>query len=107
MTIPGETILTGAPAECCGQRLELEVLRSAAGWYIGTRCPNCGPYSRESEYFYSEADANKAIILWRRGVCVSARGIGEVVIPEDIRMRDLGAATLPGFEEPGQWPAIE
>ena len=27
-----------------------EVLRSAAGYYIGTRC-DCGPYSRESDYY--------------------------------------------------------
>lgn len=50
--LPGETILSGAPATCsdCGLTPKLEVLRSAAGFYIGTRC-NCGPYSRESGYY--------------------------------------------------------
>jgi hypothetical protein len=35
-----------------------QVLRSSAGLYIGTRC-ECGPYSRESGYYATEADAQK------------------------------------------------
>jgi hypothetical protein len=52
MTLPGETIATGASDTCpdCGKKLELEVLQSAAGYYIGTECC-CGPYSRESGYY--------------------------------------------------------
>ena len=48
----GETIWSGAPKTCptCGATPELEVLRSAAGFYIGTQC-RCGPYSRESLYY--------------------------------------------------------
>jgi hypothetical protein len=33
-----------------------EVLHSAAGYYIGSRCA-CGPYTRESNYFDTEKQA--------------------------------------------------
>lgn len=36
--------------EDCGVEMEEEVLRSAAGYYIGTQC-NCGPYGRGSHYY--------------------------------------------------------
>lgn len=42
----------------CEQKLENEVLMSAAGYYIGTSCL-CGPYSRESGYYRSYQDAQK------------------------------------------------
>ena len=50
--LPGEIIASDAAPVCpdCGVKLNLEVLQSAAGCYIGTRC-DCGPYSRESGYF--------------------------------------------------------
>ena len=56
--IPGETIASGAASTCpdCGVKLELQVLCSAAGYYIGTECC-CGPYSRESGYYKKEEDA--------------------------------------------------
>ena len=61
--IPGETIATGAADTCsdCGVTPRLQVCRSAAGYYIGTYC-NCGPYSRESDYFDTRelADAELA-----------------------------------------------
>ena len=61
--ILGETILSGAPCTCvdCNLKLILQVCRSAAGYYLGTYC-NCGPYSRESEYFDSREEAEKALI---------------------------------------------
>lgn len=64
MTLKGETIATGAPSTCsdCNVILENEVLQSAAGFYIGTFC-NCGPYSRESGYFATREDAEKALEL--------------------------------------------
>ena len=40
----------------CGDPLHLQVLQSAAGWYIGSHC-KCGPYSRESGYFGSGIEA--------------------------------------------------
>ena len=61
--IPGETIHTGAPRECdeCGQLSPLfKVMRSGAGYYIGTEC-GCGPYSRESGYFPDIVEATRAL----------------------------------------------
>jgi hypothetical protein len=44
-----------------GKYLPLNVLRSAAGYYIGT-ADECGPVSRESvEYFRSEKSATEAL----------------------------------------------
>lgn len=58
----GETIATGASAVCCGVEMELRVLRSAAGYYIGTRCNECGsPNSRDSGYYSKQEDATKAL----------------------------------------------
>jgi len=62
MTLPGETIATGAPSTCsdCGVDLELSVCMSNAGYYIGTMC-HCGPYSRESGYYPDFESAEKAL----------------------------------------------
>ena len=62
MVMKGETIATGVSKTCedCGITPELKVHRSAAGWYIGTYC-NCGPYSRESGYYATEALAQRAL----------------------------------------------
>jgi hypothetical protein len=59
--LPGETILSGAPRKCddCGVTVVLKVLKSAAGYYIGTQC-QCGPYSRESGYFATRDEAQSA-----------------------------------------------
>lgn len=47
--------------EYCNKRLPLQVLRSAAGYYIGTASED-GPCSRESaEYFRKEGDASDAL----------------------------------------------
>lgn len=56
--LPFEAIVSGAPDVCpdCGTKVELKVLRSAAGYYIGTYC-GCGPYSRESVYYPTREDA--------------------------------------------------
>jgi len=62
MTIPGETIATGAARTCseCGVTPELNVYFTPAGYYIGTYC-DCGPYSRESEYYKSRKEALDAL----------------------------------------------
>jgi hypothetical protein len=41
--------------------MEVEVLRSNAGFYIGFMCYNCGPYSRESGYYPTKEEAQKAL----------------------------------------------
>jgi hypothetical protein len=67
-----ETVELGAPVICptCGVRLVMEVLKSAAGYYIGFFCYSMpkgneefcyGPYSRESGYYRSSEEAEKAM----------------------------------------------
>jgi hypothetical protein len=48
----------GAALPCpdCKTRPKLGVYRSAAGYYVGSYC-RCGPYSRESAYFRTRAEA--------------------------------------------------
>lgn len=62
MTLPGETLATGAPEVCsdCGVRVEPQVMSSAAGYYVGTRC-DCGPYSRESGYFKTHQEVEAVL----------------------------------------------
>lgn len=62
MAMRGETIHLGAPDFCptCKRKLYNKPMRSAAGWYVGTSC-NCGPYSRESVYYSTEAEVIEAI----------------------------------------------
>ena len=56
MTLPGETIATGAPLKCdkaiC-ENVGPQVLMSAAGYYIG--------YSCESGYYAQRAEAQAAL----------------------------------------------
>lgn len=74
--IPGETILTGAPETCsdCHITPKLSVYSSpgGAGYYIGTYC-ECGPYSRESDYFKTRELAEKALAEWKQGNLTGAR----------------------------------
>lgn len=61
MTMPGETIATGASPYCCGVMMKNAVQLSGAGYYIGTWCEHCGPYSRESGYYSSREEAQEAL----------------------------------------------
>jgi len=75
---PGETIGSGAPSTCptCGSVLKLEVIESRAGYYIGTWC-KCGPYSRESGYYPTRKDADKAFdkgFIGRGGILYKRAG---------------------------------
>ena len=62
MTIQGETISDSNIEVCadCQISLALQVLQSAAGYYIGTWC-DCGPYSRESGYYPTREEATEAL----------------------------------------------
>lgn len=60
MVMKGETVATGAPLPYEGAAPE--VLKSAAGWYIGYRDEDYLPYSRESGYYGSKDEALTA--LW-------------------------------------------
>lgn len=61
---PGETISTGATPTCpdCKATPSLEVHQSPGNrmFYLGTYC-QCGPYSRESEYFLKREDAEAVL----------------------------------------------
>jgi hypothetical protein len=74
MTLPNETILTGASNICevCKKPFEIKVCRSNAGYYIGTMCCN-GPHSRESGYYPSYEDAETMLSLWKEDNYVDAR----------------------------------
>lgn len=60
--LPGETISSGASRICpeCKVTTVQGVHQSGAGFYVGTYC-ECGPYSRESEYFRNKFIAEKAL----------------------------------------------
>ncbi len=62
MTLPNETIATGAEPRCrdCQAVAKIAVHRSAAGFYVGSWC-RCGPYSRESGYHPTREAAEAAL----------------------------------------------
>ena len=62
MVIERETIEAGAPSTCpdCDVKLAAVVMLSPAGYYVGTQC-DCGPYSRESQYYSTEKKALEAL----------------------------------------------
>ena len=51
MALPVELAGLGT-AKCarCSTSMPLSVCKSAAGYYLGHWCENCGPYSRETGY---------------------------------------------------------
>jgi len=64
MALPGECVNeTQTVCMECGTTIDLQVLCSAAGYYIGFFCPECGPYSRESGYFHSRDQAETVLDL--------------------------------------------
>lgn len=60
--LPKETLANGAPRQCpyCRKKPKLDVYSSTAGFYVGTYC-DCGPYSRESEYYRKAEEAREAL----------------------------------------------
>lgn len=56
--------------------LPLAVLTSAAGAYLGTTCPNCGPYARKSGYFPDRATAQAALDALPSGAQTNLRDTG-------------------------------
>jgi hypothetical protein len=45
----------------CNIPLPLQVLHSAAGYYLGYWCPKCGPYGRMTGYYKTRAKAEAAL----------------------------------------------
>ena len=59
--LPTTGIAYGELARTCGKKLPLQVLKSNAGFYIGTQTES-GPFTRESmEYFRKHSDAESAL----------------------------------------------
>jgi hypothetical protein len=55
--------MPGKLAEAAGKCFPLQVLKSRAGYYIGTRDDDGSPYSRESvEYWEKLSDAEAALV---------------------------------------------
>lgn len=63
MALLGETVGEVNTRCVCGETLEIKVLRSAAGYYIGFFCDKCGPYSRESGYYPNRETAERMLHL--------------------------------------------
>lgn len=62
MALPGETVGPyGTRCEDCGNWLIIGVQHSNAGYYVGYWCDNDGPYSRESGYYRTFEEAEKAL----------------------------------------------
>jgi hypothetical protein len=62
MALPGECVNdTKTVCSECGNGMVIDVHKSAAGYYIGFFCSMCGPYSRESGYYRSYEEAEKAL----------------------------------------------
>ena len=64
MALPGEITGGKHSIQCseCSTLLPLEVCKSAAGYYLGYMCPECGPYGRETGYFPTK-EAAEAYLL--------------------------------------------
>ena len=45
----------------CGTMMNLKVLRTPAGYYLGFWCDNHGPFSRETQYFHKESEAKNLL----------------------------------------------
>lgn len=59
---PSQTKGTGQLAALNGKVLPLRVLRSHAGYYIGTQSSD-GPYTRESEEYWPKAEVAQQALL--------------------------------------------
>ena len=61
--IEGIVVIT---CEDCNSEIPLKVCQSAAGYYVGRFCPECGPYSRDSDYFKTREQAQSYLDEWIR-----------------------------------------
>ena len=71
MVLPKECVTTGAALPHPGALPQ--VMNSAAGYYIGYRDTDGGPYSRESGYYSSYGEALQA---WKDGVASWRSDVG-------------------------------
>ena len=69
MALEGELMgLNGTDCVECGEPLLLDVQCSNAGYYLGYFCSSCGPYSRETGYWDTRAEAQAALDQWLTGM---------------------------------------
>ena len=61
MALQGEVGHGNSNCPDCGEFLPLKVLSTPAGYYVGTFCGHCGPYSRESGYYRKVEEAQAAL----------------------------------------------
>ena len=103
MVLPKECVTTGAALPHPGALPQ--VMDSAAGYYIGYRDTDGGPYSRESGYYSSYGEALQA---WKDGVASWRSEVGirfpgewfEVEVPnEEALARFLEPVLPPGVQE--------
>ena len=60
--LPGECVgFDGTRCSVCQTKLELEILESPAGFYLGYWCGFCGPYSRETHYIRTREEAEEEL----------------------------------------------
>lgn len=91
---PAETIRSGAPATCpnCNITPDFAVHSSGGGYYIGTYC-NCGPYTRESNYYRTYEEAALALesgnVAWRDQLFQKVAVHGYVNIPDWISIDSI------------------
>jgi hypothetical protein len=50
----------GSHCDTCDTALTPQVMSTMGGFYVGTAC-KCGPFSRETDYFGTEAEARTAL----------------------------------------------
>ena len=99
--LPGETILSGAPDHDENpDASEFQLLRSAAGWCVGTVICEDGvtfPNTRETGYIPSEAEAERALLSFQMtGIMPGATVVRD-------RLRRPGDGGL-GFHPPRRPP---
>jgi hypothetical protein len=59
--LPGETVLSGCKLATTD---DFQVMRSAAGWYVGTTDRSGFPCTRETGYFASQEECKEALDLF-------------------------------------------
>ena len=57
----GETVNDRTTVCACGETLTIAVQKKGLHYYVGYECSNCGPYSKESNYFDTREGAERAL----------------------------------------------
>lgn len=68
MPLPNELSGLHGMTCSCGAELALQVCSSAAGYYLGYHCGQCGPGSRETGYYHRSEFAAIELVCVRHGL---------------------------------------